>query len=132
MLTLREQDRDERRRDLAQVYEAEKLLLQRIEEFHVELRETQLHARRLASEGTVSVELLLNSRRYQTLMKSQLASTQQQLAQVREEADREVKVLERLRERQQQQYNERESAREAKQLDEAALRGHLRHREVSL
>ena len=42
------------------------------------------------------------------------------------EADREVKVLEKLRERQQQQHAADAMQREAKQLDEAGLRGFTR------
>lgn len=141
MLKLREQARDERRRDLAQAYEAERVLRERVAELQVEIVNTQARTRQAAGGGSVSVETLLNARRYELLMKSQVVQTQAQIAQVLEEierrrqtlleADREVKVLEKLRERQLEQYAEVEQKREHKQLDDAALRGFSRRREVT-
>jgi flagellar FliJ protein len=141
MLKLREQARDERRRDLAQAYEAERILRERVEELQQEIAATHARTRQLAGEGSVNVEGLLNTRRYQLLMKSQVAATEQQITQVLEEverrrqalieSDRDVKVLEKLRERQQQQQEIAEAKREAKQLDEAGLRAFLRQHEVT-
>jgi flagellar FliJ protein len=140
MRKLREQTRDERRRDLAQAYEAERILRERLAEMQGEIEATHARTRQLAGQGTVSVEGLLNARRYQLLMRSQVMAVQQQIDQVLVEverrrealidADRDVKVLEKLRERQEQQQEVAAAQAEAKQLDEAALRGFLRQREV--
>src|SRR4051812_31976263 len=118
MLKLRDQTRDERRRDLAQAYEAERILRERLADMQREIVATQERTRKAASLGTIDVETLLNTRRYELLMKSQVAQTEAQIAQVLEEierrrralleADREVKVLEKLRERQLEQHAEAE------------------------
>jgi flagellar FliJ protein len=141
IVKLREQTRDERRRELAQAYEAERILRQQEAEMQAEIDATQDRTRAAAGQGSVSVEDLLNSRRYQLLLRSQMAAVQGQIAHVLEEierrrgalmeADREVKVLEKLRERQREQYEQAELHREAKQLDEAALRGFARRQEAA-
>ena len=140
MLKLREQARDERRRELAQAYEAERILRERVAELRSEISTTQQRTRQLAGVGTISVEGLLNTRRYELLMKSQVSQTEGQIVHVLDEierrrqslleADREVKVLEKLRERQLEQYAELQQKRENKQLDDAAIRGFSRRREV--
>jgi flagellar protein FliJ len=139
LLKLREFTRDERRRDLAQAYEAERILHQRIAALHEEVTAVQQRTRRLAT-GTLNMEDLLHARRYQLLTQSHIASSNQQLEQVRQEverrrqalmeADREVKVLEKLRERSQRQEEQAAARREAKQLDEAGLRTFQAHQET--
>ena len=141
MLKLREQTRDERHRDLAQAYEAERILRDRVAEFQREVMAAQNHTREGSGAGSVSVEKLLNARRYQLLMKSQIAATELQIAQVMQEvqrrrqvlieADREVKVLEKLRERDERLHEQAIAQKEAKQLDDAALRTYLRQRRTT-
>lgn len=141
ILTLREQARDERRRELAQAYEAERILRERIGQMQAEIAATQERTRQSAGPGQVNVEDLVNSRRYELIVKSQAAAVETQLATVLEEierrrqalqeSDRDVKILEKLRERQSQQYAEVELRREAKSLDEAALRGYARSQEAT-
>jgi flagellar FliJ protein len=136
MLKLRDQTRDERRRDLAQAYEAERILRDRLADSRSEIVATQERTRQAASLVNIDVEALLNTRRYELLMKTQVSQIEGQIAQVLEEierrrralleADREVKVLEKLRERQLEQHTETERKRENKQLDDAALRGFRR------
>ena len=140
MLKLREQTRDERRRELAPAYEAQRILEDQLAEISSEQETSLRHTRRLAAPGELSVEGLLNSRRYESQLKSRVAELQQQMSQVLAEverrrillmeADRDVKVLEKLREREREQQVETARKREGKQLDEAALRGYLREREV--
>lgn len=140
LLKLRDQTRDERRRDLAQAYEAERILRGRMGDIQSEIAATQERTRQAASLGDVDVEALLNTRRYELLMKSQAARAAAQMAQVLEEierrriallhADRDVKVLEKLRERQLEQYVEAQRRLESKELDEAALRGFRRQEAI--
>jgi flagellar export protein FliJ len=89
----------------------------------------------------VNVENLLNARRYELVVKSQLAEVNAQIAQVLAEierrrqvlleADRDVKVLEKLRQLQATQQVAIEQKQETRQLDEAALRSYARQREVA-
>jgi flagellar FliJ protein len=141
LLKLREQTRDERRRELAQAYEAERLLRVQSAELNADREATRERMRKAGGEGSIDIEDLLNTRRYELIVKSQTTVVETQIAQVLEEierrrgvlleADREVKVLEKLKERQSQQFLEAEFKREKKQLDEAALRGFNTRREVA-
>jgi len=141
ILKLRELARDERRRELAQAYEAERILRQQVDEMQREIEATRQRTRRTAGEGSLNVEELINSRRYQLVVQSQVVSVESQIAVVLEEierrrqalmeSDRDVKVLQKLRERQREQYQQQESKRDGKDLDEAALRVFGRRREVT-
>lgn len=140
LLKLREQTRDERRRDLAQAFEAERILQERVAQMLAEIQALQQRTRQVAGQGSINVEALLNARRYEQLVKGQVVTTNVQITQVRDEierrrqtlleADRDVKVLEKLRQLQAAQQTTVEQKRENRQLDEAALRGFARRREV--
>ena len=142
MLKLREQARDERRRELAQAYEAERILNARMTEMQAEIEATRQRTRIAGGAGSINIEELLNARRYALVMKSQVLDAEAQVKLVLEEverrrlalleADRDVKVLEKLRERQSDQHGELERKQENKQLDEAALRGFSRQQEATL
>lgn len=141
VLKLREQTRDERRRDLAQAFEAERILQSRLSAIQAELAELRDRTRDSSGHGTLDIESLLNARRYQMIIKSQISEVETQLRQVLAEverrraalveADRDVKTLEKLQDRQAQQLAAAEMKREAKQLDEAAVRGFLRQEAAS-
>ena len=138
---LREQTRDERRGELAQAYEAERILKARASELKTELIENQERLRELGKRRDLQVDLLTDARRYESLLNHAAAETARQTAEVAQEverrrlalleADREVKALEKLRERQQLAYDFQESKQEDRRLDEAALRGFNRRSEVS-
>jgi flagellar FliJ protein len=140
LLKLREQTRVERRRELAQAFEAERILRDRAAQMQSDIESTQQRTR-MAAQGSVNVETLLNARRYELTVKGQLAEIQRQIAQVLEEierrrhalleADRGVKVLEKLRELQAAQHASLEQKRENRQLDEAGLRGFVRRQEAT-
>lgn len=130
MLQLRERDRDERRRELAQALEAERRLMLRTEEIHLEIETLRNEKRNRAAGGEISVERLLNDGRYELILRAEIANLAKQIEQVRAEAerrrqalteaDREVKVLEKLRERRREQYREQEDRLDTKRLDELA------------
>lgn len=140
MLKLREQTRDERRRDLAQALEAERILRQRVAHLQDEIEATRQRTRN-AGQGSVNIEELLNARRYELLMQGEVTAVNTQIAQVLAEierrrqvlleADRDVKVLEKLRHLQATQHAAEEQKRENRQLDEAALRGFTGRQEAT-
>ena len=141
LLKLREQARDERRRELAQAFAAERVLRGRVAELQAEIESTRQRTRQASGQGSVNVEGLLTARRYESIVKAQVSTVNAQIGQVLEEierrrltlleADRDVKVLEKLRVRQAEQFAELAQQRESKQIDEAALRGFVRRREVT-
>lgn len=140
LLKLREQTRDERRRELAQAFEAERILRERAATLQTDIEATRQRARG-ASMGEINVETLLTARRYELTVKGELKEVNGQIAQVLEEidrrrqalleADRDVKVLEKLRELQAAQHAAQEQRRENHQLDEAGIRGFARRQEVT-
>ena len=130
LLHLRETRRDECRAALAEVYRADEALARQFDGLSRELDALRNFCRLKASPGAVDIERLVEAQRYQLV----ILARQQDIAQQREalaaeiecrrqslvEADREVHVLEKLRQRQAEQYRRDEELCEAKRLDEVA------------
>ena len=133
LLRLRDSVRDERRAELAQAYHAGEILEQRQHEIEDELGNLAQQSRKAASPGPMDVDRLLDVRRYELVLRSQqqLAGQQQEALdaeierrrQAVVEANREVRVLETLREKQQDRHRHEQTRQEIKELDEAAARG---------
>jgi flagellar export protein FliJ len=127
---LREAARDGRRAALAEAYRAEELLREQQEHLGRELERLAAESRAAASPGRIDVDRLLDARRYELVLRAhqkQLAAQQENVAEEVErrrqalvEADREVRVLESLREKHLRRHREEEARRETKELDEAA------------
>jgi flagellar FliJ protein len=136
LLRLRLADRDQRRAELAKAQRAEDVLLVQADGLARERAETCELSRKLASPGAADVDRLIASHRYELVLKARAGQLAGQLEQVRAEvsrrrqvlveADRQVRVLEKLREKQQTAHNLREERREQKLLDERALIGFVR------
>ena len=130
LLKLRESVRDERRGELAEAYHADDLLQQQIGQTQQQMQNLQELCRQQVSPGTVDVDRLVESQRHELLLKSQekqLLQQKQRLSdeierrrQLLVEANREVRVLEKLREKQSQRHQDEENRRQVKQLDEVA------------
>jgi flagellar protein FliJ len=133
LLRLRLADRDQRRSELVKAQRAEDTLLAQSDALARERAQTQELSRKLAAPGMADVDRLIASHRYELVLRTksqQLAGHIQQVRaeverrrQIVVEADRQVRVLEKLRERQQSAFNVREAKQEQKQLDEQALVG---------
>jgi flagellar FliJ protein len=140
VLQVREAARDERRTALGEAYRADELLRQRLEAVEAELQRLRGLAREAARPGPVDVDRLVEAQRYAL----RLRSAQAQILRQREElaaeiqrrrqallvADREVRVLEKLRQRQADRHRREEDRREVKRLDELAQQKVMR--EVAL
>jgi flagellar FliJ protein len=132
LLRLRDAVRDERRAELAQAYQADEILQGRRRQIEDELARLRDLSRAAALPGAVDVDRLLDARRYELVLRSQQqVAEQQQRAlgveidrrrQVLVEANREVRVLETLRDKQQDRHRQEEARQETKRLDEAAAR----------
>jgi flagellar protein FliJ len=135
LLRLREAWRDERRTQLAEAQQAEQLILDRIAEIERELADAERRALDAARPGVVNVDRLADSARFEMILKVERQSADQQRQAVAEEvqkrrealvaADREVRVLEKLRDSQHERHRDEEAKQEAKRLDEMAV---LRYR----
>lgn len=130
LLRLREATRDERRAELAEAYRADDLLREHLDRVGRELSWLQAQCRKVAGPGTVDVDRLVEAQRYEVTLRAQ----QGQLAGQREavsaeidrrrqtllHADRDVRLLEKLREKQARRHHQEENRREIKELDEVA------------
>jgi flagellar protein FliJ len=124
--------RDERRLQLAEALRIDEALDERSRALELELAELLTQARQTAKPGLVNVDRLINAQQYELVLRSEQQTLARQRAVLDAEierrrealiaADREVRTLEKLRESQQQRFQQEESVREMKQLDEVALR----------
>ena len=138
VLRLRESVRDERRNQLAQALQAEQMLIDRIESLDAELTSLRQAAHRTV-DNKVNLDRLLDAERYELVLKAErqsivaqrstLEAELQRRRDVLVQADRDVRVLERLRDVQAERHRYEEIYRETQQLDEVAAR---RHRQEDL
>lgn len=130
LLKLREAGRDRRRNELAQAYQAERILQQQQDLLAEEIDENQRRSRTGAEPGKVNVDALLDMHRHQLVLRAQEELSQQQHTQLTAEierrrltlveADRQVRVLEKLRQKQTVRHRSAEERLEMKQFDETA------------
>jgi flagellar export protein FliJ len=130
LLKLRAARRDECRAALADGYRVDEVLRKQFDNLERELDALREFCRRKSSPGGVDIDRLVEAQRYELVTRAQ----QRNIAQQREtvaaeidrrrqalvEADREVRVLEKLRERQSELHRREEEIREARRLDEVA------------
>ncbi len=139
LLRIRESTRDERRAELAQAYQAEEIVAGERDRISRELADLELESRLAASPGGIDVDRLLETRRYRLLLDAQRQHVAGQRDTVRAEverrrqnlveANREVRVLEELRKKQQGRHRKEEDRLETKQLDEVAGRSFFKEEE---
>jgi flagellar FliJ protein len=132
LLRLREATRDERRAQLAEAFAAERTLNDQKQQILDESALLRKQYERAANPGTLDVDRLLDAHRYQLILKAEMTLLEQQAAKLGEEiekrrqalvaADREVRVLEKLRETWKERHQHEAALVEAKQIDEVANR----------
>ena len=138
LLRLRLAERDEWRSDLAKAMAAAEILRTQRGSLEGEQRENLDSLRRVAAPGGGNVDRLMHGYRYAAILKArstQLAGQQAQVEreierrrQILVEADRQVRVLEKLQSRQAAEHQRRLDRLEGKQLDEVASIGYVRQR----
>lgn len=135
LLKLHEATRDERRNQLTEALRAEQVVVERMAQLDSELAALRAERLRATRAGaTVDIDALSDGARYEMILKLERQSADQQRQVVAAEADRrraalvaadrEVRVLERLRETQLERHRQEEDRRERIRLDELAV---LRH-----
>lgn len=132
LMRLREAARDERRLQLAEAYRVDDLLQGQLDEVRGELVGLKDCCREFAGPGTVDVDRLVEAQRYELALRAQHGQIGQQRQAVAEEierrrqvlvdANRDVRVLQKLRQKQSQRHRLEEGRREVKLLDEVAGR----------
>ena len=134
ILRLRERDRDTAAQAFEQATRAKQILLDRIDEIETE-RQQLLQERGAASLGQVDIQHILSSQRYEAslvesvreiegnISKIEIAIQQRRAKLV--ECEQGVKVLEKLRDQQQETWNQEQAARSQSRLDEWASYQHF-------
>ena len=127
---LREIHRDEQRGRLAAAFEAERILAGQREGVAAEAVALSNTQRQLMQQGVLDVNQLLSVQRYQLSLEAQARTLAEQAAKLNEEverrrqslveADREVRVLDKLEERQRREHREGAARAETKVMDEVA------------
>ena len=140
LLRMKTAERDERRAELAKALRAEELLREQQTGVAQEQVDVKHLARQQKSPGAGNVDRLLATNRYELVLAARSTQLQGQLAQVMAEsqrrrlalveADRQVRTLEKLRERQARTYRTAEERQESKQMDELANLGYRLAQEV--
>ena len=140
LLRLRIAERDQRRADLAKALGAEEML--RAEDQAIERKQVAAaeESRRLKSPGAADVDALLQTHRFELAITTQRRTLASQIAQVQAEAerrrlavveaDRQVRVLEKLRERQAAAHRHEAERLDVKQFDELATQAFVRRQEA--
>ena len=141
VLRLRIAERDERRGELAKAQRAADILREQREHLDEEIAENEQRSRSLAEPGQANIDRLMQFHRYKAILKTtaqQLAAQAAQVAaeverrrQILTESDRQVRVLEKLAERQRGEYERAELRKEMKLLDEAGGQAYVRQQEAS-
>ena len=132
LLNMRAAVRDECRQQLAKALQADRILIDHREQLQMELDETKRCARRLSQPGHVQVEQLLNANRYELVLAAQIQQVEEQRKLIATEierrrqslveADQQLRILEKLKERQRAGHVKRAEQLEIRSLDEIALR----------
>lgn len=136
VLKVRREARDQARYELARALQAETILKTQQEEGQEEVRQLLSQLVKAQTTGEISVDWIMELRRYEVVLKTQLAQVLEQMEQVAGEverrrdllanADREVKVLERLEAKKKNEWLKREQRLEQVENDEAAGQVFLR------
>jgi flagellar protein FliJ len=131
LLRLRENLRDECRQQLAAAQRAHQIILDRIAQLEAEFADLRLRIGDFCAPGPLNVDRLLDAGRYELALKGQRSAADEQRQTVEAEverrrqalveADRAVKTLEKLREREATRHRQDEQRRESKLLDATAL-----------
>jgi flagellar FliJ protein len=128
LLRLRESERRQRQLEFAQAYEADRLLQQQIDAAQAAWNAARETVREAAAPGEVQVDKLIELQRYALSIQVQCQKLAQQQSHIRNElerrrnhlveANRQVRMLEKLRERQEQVFQVEQQKQEQKIWDE--------------
>jgi flagellar FliJ protein len=132
LLRIQEAARDERRSQLAEAFRAEQALRERMGALQQEFDQLKNRYRQAGQSGQVDVDRLIDVQRYelvlsaeQQLLRQHQATLAQEIERRREAlmaADREVRMLEKLREQQREQHRANQEQQAVKLMDEIASR----------
>lgn len=132
LVKLREAERDRCRQELASAYQAEQILTERQEALNQEIEQARKISRSKSQPGSIEVDGLLDTHRYELVLRTQIRHMEAQREKLDVEierrrqdlvaADSELRILEKLRERQKRELQREQEKLAIRRLDEMALR----------
>lgn len=132
LLKLREAVRDARQAELNEAHQAAEVVRENLAQVGRDIDALRAHAREAASSRALNVDRLMESQRYELVLRVQQRQCEQQAEAVEAEiarrqevlieANREVRVLEKLRERLRERFRQEEERRLMAEIDEVAQR----------
>jgi len=139
LITIRDNDLKERQLELAKAYEARQILEEHLQEIDRQLTEGIAVARSLMQEGqTINVASLLSYRRQEMFLRAQQSELIEKMEAIDQEierrralvvaANKELKIVEKLKERRYAKYLEEANKAEMKSMDEIAGNRRIRSR----
>ena len=130
VLKVRKESRDQARYDLARALQAETILKTQQEDGQREVNKLLLELAKAQTRGDISVDWIMELKRYEVVLKTQLAQVMEQMEQIGGEVERrrdllarddqQVRVLERLEAKQKNEWLKQEQRLEQFENDEAA------------
>jgi len=131
LITIRDNELKECQAKLAEVYDVRRILEEDLQKIEKQLEEGTVTARSLMQPGqTVNIEYLLGLRRQEMFLRADQDELMQKIQVIDEEieirrakvveANKELKIVEKLKEKRHEQYLEDERKAEAKAMDEIA------------
>ncbi len=128
LMKIRERERDEAREELAKAYQAVDILGEQFRDVAGQQQENESQRSEVQAVGKISVDSVIEVQRYRLLLRASRNEVVKQIEQVEVEverrrqvlieADREVRVLEKLKEKQMQRHAEEQDRIENNQMDE--------------
>lgn len=126
LLKLREAARDARRSELGQAHEAAAILARKESALAAQLRALKQQVRTAAKPGRINLERMIQAQRYEAVLQTERQVIAEQASRLAHEterrraavvaADREVRVLEKLQDRQETRHRQQELKDEVKEL----------------
>ena len=135
LLKRRRLARNQRQTEVARAQQTKGVLEEQMMQLKTEFEETHQHVRQNAGPGEVDIEAVLAANQQQMILKAEqsLVDERRQQLQIEIEcrtealsvADRDVKTLEKLQEKQYEKYRREQIKRNQRQIDEIAQLSHL-------
>jgi flagellar FliJ protein len=132
LITIRDNTLKEKQGELAKAYEARRIVEEKQRELEQELAENVTAGRQRLQTGTIDIEFLLGLRRHEAYLNAQIEVARGHLRQIDEEierrrnavleANKELKIIEKLKEKRYEKYQTEENRKETIRLDEIAVK----------
>ena len=131
-MRIREAERDEKQEQLAEAMQAEGILHDQVQQIAEEIAQLRDQSTNDLRPGSINPDIVMQTQRYELLLRNQMEQIEGKIMQVQAEverrrdllveAEKQVKVLEKLRERRESEFKATQMQIANKQMDEIAQR----------